>query len=207
MCAKSLSPVWLCDPMDYSPQGSSVYGISQERILEWVAISLSRGSSNPGIIPASPTLAGVFFTTELPGKTPEKLLFNHWVMSNSLWPHGLGPAKFLCPWNSPSKNTGVGHFSSVQSLSCVWLFARPGLQHARPPCPSSTPRVYPNSRPLSQWCHPTISSSIVPLSSCLQSFPASGSLQMTQLLTSHGQILEFQLQHQSFQWTPWTDLL
>ena len=82
--------------MDYSPQGSSVYGISQERILEWVAISFSRGSSNPGIIPACPTLAGVFFTTELPGKTPEKLLFNHWLMSNSLWPHGLEPARLLC---------------------------------------------------------------------------------------------------------------
>ena len=48
-----------------------------------------------------------------------------WVVSNSLWPHGLGPAKFLCPWNSPSKNTGVGHFSSVQSLSCVWLLVTP----------------------------------------------------------------------------------
>ena len=55
------------------------------------------------------------------------------------------------------------------------------LQHARPPCPSPTPRVYSNSCPLSQWCHPTISSSVVPFSSCLQSFPASGSLQMSQL--------------------------
>ena len=50
-----------------------------------------------------------------------------------------------------------------------------GLQHARPPCPSPTPRVYSNSCPLSRWCHPTISSSVVPFSSCLQSFPASGS--------------------------------
>ena len=48
-----------------------------------------------------------------------------------------------------------------------------GLQHARPPCPSPTPGVYPNSCPLSQWCHPTISSSPIPFSSCLQSFPAS----------------------------------
>ena len=50
-----------------------------------------------------------------------------------------------------------------------------GLQHTRPPCPSPTPRVYPNSCPLIQWCHPTISSSVVPFSSCPQSFPASGS--------------------------------
>ena len=49
-----------------------------------------------------------------------------------------------------------------------------GLQHARPPCPSPTPGVYSNSCPLSRWCHPTISSSVIPFSSCLQSFPASG---------------------------------
>ena len=49
-----------------------------------------------------------------------------------------------------------------------------GLQHTRPPCPSPTPGVYPNSCPLSLWCHPTISSSVIPFSSCLQSFPASG---------------------------------
>ena len=55
------------------------------------------------------------------------------------------------------------------------------LQHARPPCPSPTPRVYPNSCPLSWWYHPTISSSVVPFSSCPQSFPASGSFQMSQL--------------------------
>ena len=62
-----------------------------------------------------------------------------------------------------------------------------GLQYARPPCPSPTPRVYPNSRPLSQWYHPTISSSVIPFSSCLQSFPASGSFQMSQLFASGGQ--------------------
>ena len=62
-----------------------------------------------------------------------------------------------------------------------------GLQHARPPCPSPTPRVYSNSSPLSQWCHPTISTSVVPFSSCLQSFPATGSFQISQLFTSGGQ--------------------
>ena len=62
-----------------------------------------------------------------------------------------------------------------------------GLQHARPPCPSPTPGVYSNSRPLSQWCHPTVSSSVIPFSSCLQSFPASGSFQMCQLFASGGQ--------------------
>ena len=62
-----------------------------------------------------------------------------------------------------------------------------GLQHARPPCPSPTPGVYSSSCPLSRWCHPTISSSVVPFSSCLQSFPASGSFQMSQLFASGGQ--------------------
>ena len=62
-----------------------------------------------------------------------------------------------------------------------------GLQHARPPCPSPTPGFYSNSCPLSRWCHPTISSSVVPFSSCLQSSPASGSFQMSQFFTSGGQ--------------------
>ena len=79
--------------------------------------------------------------------------------------------------------------SSVQfSHSVVSDSLRPhGLQHTSPPCPLPTPEVYPNSCPLSGWCHPTISSSVIPLSSCLQSFPASGSFQMSQFLTSGGQ--------------------
>ena len=74
-------------------------------------------------------------------------------------------------------------FSPVMSDS-----VRPhGLQHARPPCPSPTPGVYPNSCPSSQWCHPAISSSVVPFSSCPQSLPASGSFPMSQLFAWGGQ--------------------
>ena len=62
-----------------------------------------------------------------------------------------------------------------------------GLQHARPPCSSPTPRVYSNSCPSSRCCHPTISSSVVPFSSCLQSFPTSGSFPMSQFFASGGQ--------------------
>ena len=62
-----------------------------------------------------------------------------------------------------------------------------GLQHARFPCPSPTPGAYSNSCPSSRWCHPTISSSVVPFSSPLQSFPASGSFPMSQLFTGGGQ--------------------
>ena len=77
---------------------------------------------------------------------------------------------------------------SVQfSHSVVSDSLRPhGLQHVRSPCPSPTPGVYSNSSPLSRWCHPTISSSVVPFSSCPQSFPASGSFLMSRFFASGG---------------------
>ena len=118
--------------MDYSRSGSSVHGILQARILEWVAISLSRRSSWPR-----------------DGTHISSVQFSCSVVSHSLRPH------------EP--------------------------QHTRPPCSSPTPRVHPNPCPLSWWCHPTISSSVVPFASCPQSFPASGSFQMSQLFSSGGQ--------------------
>ena len=78
----------------------------------------------------------------------------------------------------------VFNISSVQLLSHVRLFATHGLQHSRPPCPSPTPGVYSNSCSLSWWCHPTISSSVIPFFSYLQPFPASGSFLMSQLFAS-----------------------
>ena len=76
-------------------------------------------------------------------------------------------------------------FSSVaQSFPTLWPC---GLQHGRPPCPSQTPGDYSNSCPFHRWCHPTISSSVVPFSSHLQSFPASRSFPMCQFFTSGGQ--------------------
>ena len=76
-------------------------------------------------------------------------------------------------------------FSSVaQSYPTLWQHEP---QHARPPCPSPTPGVHPNPGPSSQWCHPNISSSVIPFSSCPQSFPVSGSFQMSQLFASGGQ--------------------
>ena len=87
--------------------------------------------------------------------------------------------------------------SSV-ARSCPTLWPH-GLQHTRLPCLSATPRACSNSCPSRQWCYPTISSSVVPFS-CLQSFPASGSFPMSQVFASGGQISEFRLQHQSFQW-------
>ena len=135
-------------------------------------------------------------------------------MSDSLQPHGLQHARLPCPspapraywnsfplsqWSHPTISSSVipfssclqsfpisGSISSVQSLIHVRLFAIPLTVHARPPCPSPTPRVHPNPRPSSRWCHPTISSSVVPFSSCPQSFPASGSFPVSQLFASGG---------------------
>ena len=109
-------------------------------------------------------------------------------------------------------------FSSVQfSYSVVSDSLRPHeLQHARPPCPSPTPRVHSNSHPSSQWCHPAISSSVVTLSSCPQTLPASESFPMSQHFTWGGQsigvsalasFLPKNIQDQSpLEWTGWISL-
>ena len=115
-----------------------------------------------------------------------------------------------------------GNTSSVQytlqfSYSVMSEYLQPhGLQHARHSSPSPTPRVYSNSCPFSQWCHPTISSSVVPFSSWLQSFPASGSLQMSQFFESGRQsigvsastsVLPMNIQDWfPFGWTGWISL-
>ena len=150
-CLVAQSCLTLSDPMDCSPPASSLHEMSSARILEWVAIFFSRGSSWPR------DWTWVSYFSQ----------FSRSVVSDSLWPHGL--------------------------------------QHASPPCPSPTPRVYSNSCPLSQWCHPTISSSVVPFSTFCQSFPASGSFQMSQFFASDGQSIGVQRQHQSFWWIFRTD--
>ena len=94
-----------------------------------------------------------------------------------------------CNCNVSHTSQWASHLESVQfSCSVVSDSLWPhGLQHARPPCPSPTPGVYSSSSPLSRWCHPTISLSVVPFSSRLKSFPASGSFPMSQLFASGGQ--------------------
>ena len=120
-------------------------------------------------------------------------------------------AALQCEWVNP-KGTQEGEYLLSSSHQATVQFSHSVVSHslrphesqdARPPCPSPIPGVYSNSCPSSQWCHPTISSSVVPFSSCPQSLPASGSFQMSQA----AKVLEFQLLHQSFQWTPRTDLL
>ena len=92
-------------------------------------------------------------------------------------------------WGTGMRIRNLTYISSVHfSYSVVSDSLRPhGWQHTRPPCASPTPRVYSNSCPLSRWCHPIISSSVVPFSSCLQSFPALGSFPMSQFFASGGQ--------------------
>ena len=104
---------------------------------------------------------------------------------------GLSPAQTSShpPNTAPPANNGVenglsSHRSDQISCSVVSDSLRPHeSQHARPPCPSPTPRVHWDSRPSSQWCHPAISSSVVPFSSCPQSLPATESFPMSQLFT------------------------
>ena len=100
-------------------------------------------------------------------------------------------------------------YSSVQfSCSVVSNSLRPHeSQHARPPCPSEIPGVYSNSCLLSQWCHPAISSTVVPFSSCPQFLPASGSFPMSQLFAWGGQSIGVSaLAESPFGWTGWTSL-
>ena len=137
--------------MDCSPPGFSIHGILQARILEWVAISFSRGCSWSWDRTQVSYTAGRFLPSEPPWKSliSESVQFSHSVVSSSFKPHGL--------------------------------------QHARLPCPSPTPGACSNSCPWSQWCHPTISSSVIPFSFCFQSFPASESFPMSRFFASGGQ--------------------
>ena len=144
-----------------------------------------------------------------------------------MWPSPLAKLCSCGPWQRSSVATWSFKFNNFNNLSQSVKFRsitqlcptlRPHeLQHARPPCPSPTPSIYRKPCPLSWWCHPTISSSVVPFSSCPQSFPASGSFQMSQLVTSGGQsigvsawisVLPMNTQDWSpLEWTGWLDLL
>ena len=103
-----------------------------------------------------------------------------WI--NQLWPRwqDLCQSAIAVLQKNPTKSSvQFSQFSSSVMSNSLWLHES---QHARPPCPSPTPRVYSNSCPLSRWCHPAISSSVIPFSSCPQSLPASESFPMSQLL-------------------------
>ena len=119
--AAQLCPT-LCNPMDCSPPGSPVHGILQARIMEWVAISFSRGSSRPRDRIRISCITGGCFTILA---TREAWSESHSVMSDSLWPHGL-----YSSWNSPGQNTGVGSCSLLQGIFPT-QGSNPGLPHCR----------------------------------------------------------------------------
>ena len=134
-------------------------------------------------------------------------------INSSMLSHLYGPT---CNWYwaifhilNSSTWLGVVVLDSRVQFSCsamsnsMWPH---GLQHARLPCLSPTPGVYSNSCPLSWWCHPAISSSVVLFSSHLQSFPAAGLFIWVSSLHQVAKVLEFKLQYQSFQWIFRTDL-
>ena len=160
--------------MDCSPPGSSVHGIFQARIPEWVALSSSRGSSKHRDLNTMSLRSPILETTSAAGK----LLTG-----------------------------GSVQFSSIQSLSCVWLFATPWTAACQTSLSITNSWSLLKLMSMSWWCHPTILSSVVPPSSCLQSLSALESYPVSQFFTWGGQSIVFQLQHQSFQWTLRTDLL
>ena len=131
----------------------------------------------------TPTVHRIYRKTKL--CIPSKL--GNWTYSCRFL---LSDPFFLIYW--PGLHTwSITHssfqFSSFQSLIHVWLFATPWTATHQASLSITTPRVYPNSCPLSQWCHPAISSSVIPFSSCPQSLPASGSFPMSQYFSPGGQ--------------------
>ena len=118
-------------PMDCSPPGSSVRGILQARILEWVAIPFSRGFSRPWDRTCVSFIAARFFSTEPPGKPSavssrqKSESESSSVVSDSLWPRGL-----YSPWNPPGQNTGVGSLSLLQGIFLT-QGSKPGVLHCR----------------------------------------------------------------------------
>ena len=184
----------LCGPVDYSLPGSSVHGILQVRILQWVAISFFNGSPPPRNWAHIFCIAGRFFTT-VPSTKLLKFMWNSDI-SDLFFLFWFYFGCFILYW--------VIQFSSIAQW-CLTL--RPhGLQHPRLPCPTTTATACSNSWPWSQWCHPITSSSVVSFSSSLQSFPASGFFQEESVLHIRWpKYYSFILRHQSFQWIFRTD--
>ena len=177
-------------------------------MTEWGRLSLqvcSAKCSWVSHIPSGPQRqkhwpSGAAAGTESRGVNPS---IPFWFLGSFCCPQAL---PFINADGLPSQEVRSFQFSSV-AQSCPTLCDPMDCSRARLPCPSPTPGVYSNSCPSSRWCHPAISSTVIRFSSCLHSFPASGSFQMTQFFTSMAKVLEFQVKNQSFQWISRTDLL
>ena len=152
--------------MDCSPPSSSVHGILQARILEWLAISFSRGSSQPRNPPWISCIARRFFTIWATREALAPVAVSFYFIFRKPW-NGLEQYIYQINFND-TVYLKLGlylqsilhlQFSSVQSLSMSNSLWPRELQYTRPSCPSPIPGVYPNSCPLSRWCHLTISCS------------------------------------------------
>ena len=160
------------NPLDRGAWWAAIYGVTQSRTgLKWLSSSSSRWEWANCCVTDGQHMCRYIEAFSFPGDPtgPGK---------------GLG---YYSPW--PSCLIHLPQCFSVQFSSSVMSDSlQPhGLQHARLACPSLSPEVCSNSCPLSQWCHPTISSSVVPFSSCLQSFPVSGSFPVSHFFPSGGQ--------------------
>ena len=160
------SHVWLCNLIDCSLPGSSVHGISQAGILESIALSYTRGPSQPRDRTHVSCIGRWILYC---WATRSSIHFSHSVVSDSLWPHAL--------------------------------------QHARLPCPSPTHGACSNSCPSSQWCYPTILSSVIPSPPAFNLSQHQSLLKWVSSLHQVAKVLEFQFQHQFFQCIVRTDLL
>ena len=173
--------------MDYSLPDSSVNGILQAKMLEWVAITSAEEPTRNWT--QSQFWKQTYLSTELGGRT-RILIPRSFTVSIVVDRLKGGPQYFYrlvlkLMWNSLTLSIDrTCQFRHSVVSDSLWLH---GLQHIKLPCPSTTPRACSNSCSLSQWCPPTISSSIVLFSSLFQSFPASGSFPMNQFFASGGQ--------------------
>ena len=187
----------------------------------------SRGSSQPGdpkcVCLMSPALVGGFLTTSTTWEAHDSFnvcfpdLNNVYLFMYYFLSVDFTSVKTFLNLLTIFIELFVLLFSSVQSSCSVMpdSLQPHGLQHTRLPCLSQTPRAYSNSSPLNRWCHPTVSSSVVLLSSCLQSFLALGSLPLSQFFASGSQIirvstsasvLPMNTQDWSLGWTGWISL-
>ena len=199
----------LCDPTGCSLLGSSVHGDSSGQNTGVGCHALLQGTfPTQGSKAGLPHCRQVLYHLNYQG-SPRIL---QWVADpffrRSSWPRNRTRVFYIAGGFFTSWATRETLPLSISSVAQSCLTLRPhGLQQASLPCPSPTPEVCTNSCPLSQWCHPTISSSVIPCSSCLQSFPASGLFQWVSSLHQVAKVLELQLQHQSLQWIFRTDFL
>ena len=175
----------MCDPIDGSPPGSAVPGILQARTLEWVAVPFSNAWK---------------WEVKVKSLSRVRLFETPWTAAYQA-PRSMGFSRKEyqsgLPLPSPGILLGLNRLCFTTFFRCQSpvhvsrsvvsdSLGPHESQHARPPCPSPTPRVHSNSCPLTRWCHPAISSSIVPFSSCPQSLAASESFPVSQLFAWGG---------------------